>query len=67
MKAEELGLSGWVKNEPDGSVTIVAEGEEEKLKELIKEIEKGPSFAQVKEIKIKWEKPKGEKGFEVRF
>ena len=34
-KAKELGLSGWVRNEPDGTVQIVAEGEEKSLKKLI--------------------------------
>jgi acylphosphatase len=34
-KAKELDLSGWIKNEPDGTVRITAEGEEKDLKELI--------------------------------
>ena len=33
-KAEELGLTGWVKNEDEGTVVIVAEGEEEKIGEF---------------------------------
>jgi len=66
-EAQNLGLSGFVKNEPDGSVTIVAEGEEDKLKKMIEWAKKGPSWAKVEEIKIKWEEPIGEEGFEVRF
>lgn len=66
-EAQNLNLSGWVKNEPDGSVTILAEGEEENLKKLIDWAKKGPSFAQVKNIKTQWQEPKGEEGFEVRY
>ena len=34
-EARRLGISGWVKNRPDGAVEILAEGEEDGLKELI--------------------------------
>jgi acylphosphatase len=66
-KAEDLGVVGWVKNEADGSVTVVAEGDEENLKELIEWVKKGPPLASVKKVRIEWKMPKGEKGFEVRF
>lgn len=66
-EAQKLNLSGWVKNEPDGSVTIVAEGEEKNLKKLINWAKSGPSFAQTEDIKIQWQEPQGEEGFEMRF
>ena len=34
--ADRLGLVGWVKNNPDGSVETVAEGSKEKLEEFVK-------------------------------
>ena len=66
-EAQKLGLSGWVKNEPDGSVIIVGEGKKEDLNKLINWAKKGPSFAQVEDIKIQWQEPIGEEGFEVRY
>ena len=65
--AEELNLLGWVKNEDDGSVTIVAEGNEANLKKLIKWVNTGPGSASVKELKINWEKAKGEKNFRIIY
>jgi len=46
-KAEGLGLTGWVKNEPDGSVLICAQGPEDKLREYVEWCKKGPDGAQV--------------------
>jgi len=51
-KAEELGLTGYVKNESDGSVTIVAQGEKEKLSSLFDWSKKGPSMAYVKKVSM---------------
>lgn len=66
-KAERLQLSGWVKNEPDDSITIVAEGEEGRLKELIDWAKKGPPLARVDNTEIDWQEPLGEEGFEARY
>lgn len=49
-KALELGICGWVKNEIDGSVSAEAEGELEKLKELISWCKEGPWHASVSDI-----------------
>ncbi len=66
-KARELGLAGWVKNMPDGTVETVAEGEEEKLKEYMHWCEKGPSSAWVEGIDEKWEEATGEfEGFNIK-
>jgi len=66
-KAHELGLSGWAKNLPDGTVETVAEGEEEMLKEYIRWSQKGPAAARVDKIEEKWEEPTGDfKGFKIK-
>ncbi|NYZ77166.1 acylphosphatase [Candidatus Micrarchaeota archaeon] len=66
-EANGLGLSGWVRNRSDGSVEIVAEGEKEKLEELLSWCRKGPGAARVDEVKYGWEKPAGEfSGFSAR-
>jgi len=53
-EAKRLGLSGWVKNRPDGSVEILAEGEEEGLKEVIAWANRGPSAARVERVDVRW-------------
>lgn len=66
--ADALGLAGWVRNEHDGSVTIVAEGRQEKLKELLQWCKKGPPGAAIDRIKEKWEKATGEyEKFEILY
>ena len=53
-KARGLGLKGWVKNNPDGSVSIAAEGDRSLLEELIDELRLGPPSASVSDIDVTW-------------
>jgi undecaprenyl diphosphate synthase len=55
--AERLGLKGFVRNRKDGSVLIVAQGEEGRLKELLKLTQAGPQFAKVDGVSYFWRKP----------
>ncbi|NJE08068.1 acylphosphatase [Thermococcus sp. M39] len=64
-EARKLGVNGWVRNLPDGSVEAVIEGERERVEALIGWAHQGPPFARVTRVEIKWEEPKGEKGFRV--
>lgn len=65
-KADELGLVGWVRNMDDGSVEIVAEGENHKLQELLLWCGKGPGGAAVEEVIPQWMPGKQEfRTFEV--
>ncbi len=50
VKAAALGLTGFVQNDPDGSVTIEAEGPEENLKELVTWCQQGPEYARVEKV-----------------
>ena len=60
-KAKELNLFGWVENAPDGTVQIVAEGEEKNLKELIEWCRAGGSeYARVDKVNIEWLEPSGQ-------
>lgn len=54
-KADELGLTGWVKNTPNGKVEILAEGKEGGLKELIEWCYNGSKGAKVDEVEAKRE------------
>lgn len=68
-KAEELGLSGLTRNKDDGTVLIVAEGEKEKLNQLINWLKDGgPPFAKIDKVDIKWGEGTGEfDGFNVGY
>jgi len=59
-EARRLGLVGYVGNLNDGSVEIIAEGEEENLKRILSWVKGSPGFAQIEEIKFFWQKPSGE-------
>ena len=58
--ARDLGLIGWVRNNPGGRVEIVAEGPKEKLENLLTWAKSGPTLARVDDIKVAWEKATGE-------
>lgn len=51
--ADKLNLKGWVRNNPDDSVEIVAEGSDEAIDSLIKWCRKGPLGARVDKLEIK--------------
>ena len=59
-EAKRLGITGWVKNRPDGSVEIVAEAEEEAIKEMISWSHHGPSAARVDDVDVRWRGYTGE-------
>ncbi|MDM7275336.1 MAG: acylphosphatase, partial [Thermoprotei archaeon] len=46
-RALKLNLKGYVANEPDGTVTIVAEGPREAIEKLLEECKRGPPLAVV--------------------
>ena len=64
--AEGLGLSGWVKNRPDGSVEIHAEGSREKLEELVAWCRIGPAQAEVSTLGLCWTEAEGLSSFDIR-
>jgi len=59
-EAKRLGLSGWVKNRSDGAVEVLAEGEEESLRQLSMWAERGPSAARVDDVQVRWRAYTGE-------
>ncbi len=66
--ALDLGLKGFVRNLSDGNVEVVAEGDEEKINELIEFCKEGPSGAKVEGVDVTSEKPKNEfKDFEIGY
>ncbi len=64
--ATGLNLVGWVRNNSDGSVTILAEGDRGLIEELIENLKAGPRAAVVKDVTIRWMPYSGQfKSFEV--
>jgi len=53
-QATELGVTGFVRNRSDGSVEVVAQGDEDELKALIEQFWKGPPFARVEDVDVRW-------------
>lgn len=65
-EAQRLGLKGEVWNNPDGSVGLIAEGEEDKVNALIAWCRKGPARAEVKNINVTEGEIRGYKNFVVK-
>ncbi len=65
--ADGLGLTGWVMNNIDGTVTIVAEGDRPRLERLIKCLEKGPTYGKIEGIEEEWsQENKGFHTFQIK-
>lgn len=65
-EARSLGLAGFVRNEPDGSVYLEAEGEEEALYQLVAWCKKGPPRARVDQVVVNEGGLKDFTSFEIR-
>ena len=67
-EANRRTVRGWIRNHKDGGVEAVLEGEEEDVKAVIEYCRKGPSFARVKDVNVRWEAYTGEfNGFNICF
>jgi len=67
QKAQELNLTGWVQNLPDGSVEAVFEGDRENIEKMINWAKIGPHSAQVADLKMDLGEYKGEfNSFQIR-
>ena len=58
--AEKLGLTGWVKNNFDGCVEALFEGEENAVSEIIEKCKKGPLLSIVDRVEVREEEPRKE-------
>jgi acylphosphatase len=64
-RARSLGLAGWVRNCPDGTVEAVFEGESERVRSMVDWCRRGPPGATVDSVDVEWEEPEGEPVFTV--
>ena len=65
--AQTLGVSGWVRNRPDGSLEVLAEGDEEALHALVRKLREGPLGAKVVGVTVEDAMVQGFARFEVRM
>jgi acylphosphatase len=65
-EAQRLGLTGWVRNCPDGSVEAHLEGDPAMVRWMIDKLGYGPSGARVDSCEARDAEPENLKAFEVR-
>ena len=62
-EANRLGVHGWVRNRPDGSVQALVYGANAAVEELLRACRRGPRQASVSQIEEEWTDPPEEPGF----
>lgn len=65
--ARDHDVDGWVRNLADGRVEAVFEGPEAAVEAMIEWCHEGSPAAQVEDVEVEYEEPKGLEGFEVRW
>ncbi len=66
--AQQIGASGWVRNEPDGSVKLEVEGTTDQVNQLMKAVASGPRSARVDKVETTEQDPQGaDERFRVRY
>jgi acylphosphatase len=65
-KAQTVGVSGWVRNCPDGTVEAVFEGDDDAVRRMVDWVREGPGHAEVDRVDVVEEQPEGLSGFDVR-
>lgn len=54
LEAEKLEIVGWIRNNADGSVEVMAQGPNETIDKFIAWSKKGPPFAKVEKVEVEW-------------
>ncbi len=66
--ARELGLAGYVRNLPDSTVEVRAEGKRQQLEKLVDYLKEGPPAARIDRVVTSWSEYTGDySGFRVRY
>ncbi len=63
--ARELGVRGWVRNRPDGSVEALAEGDEQALAKFLDRLRRGPLTSRVDRVEVAEASDQGFETFEI--
>jgi acylphosphatase len=68
QKAEQIGITGWVRNTRDGCVEAIFEGEENCVKEMIEWCHRGPPLAKIENVEVKNQSlTNGFDGFSIKY
>ncbi|MCB9450736.1 MAG: acylphosphatase [Anaerolineaceae bacterium] len=68
LRAAEMGVTGWVRNLPDRTVEVTAEGERAQLERLLRFLRQGPTGASVTKVDADWWPATGAySGFNIRY
>jgi acylphosphatase len=65
-RASAHGVTGWVRNRPDGAVEAVLEGRPEAVEQVVRFLHTGPPRARVEDVAVEAEPPEGLAGFAIR-
>jgi acylphosphatase len=65
QEAHRLGVAGWVRNEPDGSVAAHFEGDPGAVEAMVAWCREGPSRARVENLDVRDAEPSGARSFNV--
>ncbi|MEO6510307.1 MAG: acylphosphatase [Nocardioides sp.] len=64
-EAERIGVTGWVRNEPDGSVLAHVEGEPDRVNDMVVWLRHGPRAAKVRDCSVREAAIAGADSFEI--
>jgi acylphosphatase len=67
QEAERLGVRGWVRNEPDGSVAAHVEGDRPAVDAMVEWLHRGPSYAAVRDVAVTEAQPSGATAFDITY
>jgi len=67
QEAERLGVAGWVRNEPDGSVAAHVEGDDAAVDAMVAWCRRGPSYSSVRDVAVTDAQVSGAHGFDIRY
>lgn len=68
QKAHTLALRGYARNESDGSVEVLAQGQRPALEQLLSYLRQGPTAARVRDVRVSWSTPTEHiSGFHLRW
>ncbi|HET7429936.1 MAG TPA: acylphosphatase [Nocardioides sp.] len=67
QEAERLGVTGWIRNEPDESVAGHFEGDDDAVDAMVAWCRHGPSYAAVRDVAVTEARPTGARAFDVRY
>jgi acylphosphatase len=65
-KAQSRGVGGWVRNNADGTVEALFEGDPEAVESMVAFVRDGPRGAQVERVEVQEVEPEGTGGFQIR-